>query len=66
MARELTPAELSELLAAYALDAVDPDERAQIVRYDANYFDPYGEITQDSGISVNRPRTIGLRYGRRF
>lgn len=30
MARALTPAELEELLAAYALDAVDVDERAQI------------------------------------
>lgn len=30
MARELTPAELSELLAAYALDAVDGDEHAQV------------------------------------
>ena len=30
MARELSLAELHELLAAYALDAVDPDERAQI------------------------------------
>jgi len=42
------------------------DERAQIVRYNANYFDPFSEITQDSAISVNRPRSIGLRYGRRF
>lgn len=30
MARALTPAELEELLAAYALDAVDADERVQI------------------------------------
>jgi hypothetical protein len=30
MARELTPAELDELLAAHALDAVDPDEREQL------------------------------------
>lgn len=30
MARALTPAELDELLGAYALDAVDADERAQI------------------------------------
>jgi anti-sigma factor RsiW len=28
--RDLTPAELDELLAAYALDAVDDDERAQV------------------------------------
>ncbi len=42
------------------------DERAQIVRYSSNYFDPFSEITQDSAIAVNRPRTIGLRYGRKF
>ena len=30
MGRELTPSELHELLAAYALDAVDGDERAQL------------------------------------
>ena len=30
MGRDLTPAELEELLAAYALDAVDDDERAQV------------------------------------
>ena len=30
MGGELTPAELDELLAAYALDAVDDDERAQV------------------------------------
>lgn len=33
MARELTPAELDELLAAYALDAVDGDEREQLDEY---------------------------------
>ena len=42
------------------------DERAQIVRYGGFYYDPYDEINQDSTILVNRPRTIGLRYGRRF
>jgi len=31
--RELTPAELDELLGAYALDAVDADERAQVEAY---------------------------------
>ena len=30
MGRELTPAELEELLGAYALDAMDGDERAQL------------------------------------
>lgn len=33
MDRELTPDEISELLAAYALDAVDDDERAEIDAY---------------------------------
>ncbi len=33
MARELTPAELDELLGAYALDAVDGDEREQVDTY---------------------------------
>ena len=42
------------------------DERAEIVRYGRSYYDPYDEITQDSTITTNRPRTIGLRYGRRF
>jgi outer membrane receptor protein involved in Fe transport len=42
------------------------DKRAQIVRYGGFYYDPYDAITQDSTILVNRPRTIGLRYGRRF
>jgi outer membrane receptor protein involved in Fe transport len=42
------------------------DERAQIVRYDANYFDPYNSIFQDSTIGVNRPRTWGVRYTQRF
>lgn len=42
------------------------DERAQIVRYDANYFDPFGSIFQDSTIGVNRPRTWGVRYTQRF
>ena len=42
------------------------DERAEIVRYGNGYYDPYDAITQDSAIVTNRPRTIGLRYGRRF
>ncbi len=42
------------------------DERAEIVRYGNDYYDPYDAITQDSAIATNRPRTIGLRYGRRF
>lgn len=42
------------------------DERAEIVRYSRGYYDPYNEITQDSSIVTNRPRTIGLRYGRQF
>ncbi len=42
------------------------DERAELTLYDPNYYDPYGEQDFDSNITVNRPRTIGLRYGRRF
>ncbi len=43
------------------------DERAEIVRYSANYdFDPFDAIIQDTSISVNRPLTYGLRYSRRF
>lgn len=42
------------------------DERAQIIRYNANYFDPFDAIIQDTRTLVNRPRTIGLRIGRRF
>lgn len=42
------------------------DERAQLVRYGQGYFDPFGTIVQDSTILVNQPRTIGVRYGRRF
>lgn len=42
------------------------DERAQIVRYGGTYFDPFDAIFQDSTITVNRPRTWGLRYTRRF
>ena len=42
------------------------DERAEIVRYGQGYYDPYGEIVQDSSTLVNRPRSIGLRVGRGF
>lgn len=42
------------------------DERAEIVRYGVGYFDPFDAITQDSDILVNRPRTIGVRFGRKF
>jgi len=47
------------------------DERAELTLYDPNYFDADGALTgvpltYDTIITVNRPRTIGLRYGRRF
>ena len=42
------------------------DERAQIVRYNAGYFDPFDTVFQDTSITVNRPRSWGLRYTRRF
>jgi len=42
------------------------DERAQIVRYGQGYFDPFDAIIQDTSTLVNRPRSFGLRIGRRF
>jgi outer membrane receptor protein involved in Fe transport len=42
------------------------DERSQHTRYHRDYADPFGELFHDSTIGTNRPRTIGLRYGRRF
>lgn len=42
------------------------DERAQLTIYDDNYYDPYGVLTWQSITTTNRPRTVGLRYGRRF
>ena len=42
------------------------DERAQIIRYGGTYWDPYDDITQDSTILVNRPRSYGLRFGYKF
>ena len=39
MDRELTPEEITELLPAYALDAVDDDERAAIETYLAAHPD---------------------------
>jgi outer membrane receptor protein involved in Fe transport len=42
------------------------DERAQHTRYHTDSFDPFDELTHDSTIGTNRPRTIGVRYGRRF
>lgn len=41
------------------------DERAQIVRYYRDYADPLGVLVHDSTIVTNRPRTIGVRYGRK-
>lgn len=42
------------------------DERAELVRYGVGYFDPFGAIVQDSEVSVNRPRSWGVRYSMRF
>jgi hypothetical protein len=44
MDRELTPDEISELLAAYALDAVDDDERAAVDGYLARHPDARDEL----------------------
>lgn len=42
------------------------DERAELVRYGQGYFDPFDAIIQETEISVNRPRTWGIRYSMRF
>lgn len=42
------------------------DERAELVRYGVGYLDPFNAIVQDSEVSVNRPRTWGVRYSMRF
>lgn len=46
MARERTPAEIEELLGAYALDAVDRDEAEQIERYLAEHAEARDEVAQ--------------------
>ena len=46
MGRELTPAELEELLGAYALDAVDGDERDQVEAYLARTPAAVAEVGQ--------------------
>lgn len=46
MARERTPAEIEELLGAYALDAVDREEAEQIERYLAEHPDARDEVAQ--------------------
>jgi anti-sigma-K factor RskA len=46
VARELTPAELDELLAAYAIDAVDAEERAQLDAYLERSPDAAREIAE--------------------
>jgi len=42
------------------------DERAEITRNHGNYYDPLDVLFYDTNLTVNRPRSIGLRYGRRF
>jgi outer membrane receptor protein involved in Fe transport len=42
------------------------DERAQVIRWGNAYIDPFDAIFQDTAITVNRPRSWGLRYTRRF
>lgn len=46
MARERTPAEIEELLGAYALDAVDREEAEQIERYLADHPEARDEVSQ--------------------
>ena len=45
MGRELSPAELHELLGAYALDAVDADEREQVEAYLARTPSAVAEVS---------------------
>ena len=42
------------------------DERAEISRNHENYWDPYDVLFYDTNLTVNRPRSIGLRFGYRF
>ncbi len=42
------------------------DKRAVITLQHEDYWDPTGELFWDTTSTTNRPRTIGLRYGRRF
>jgi outer membrane receptor protein involved in Fe transport len=42
------------------------DERANLTVYNDNYWDPYDVLTWQTIITTNRPRTFGVRYGRRF
>jgi hypothetical protein len=42
------------------------DERAEISRNHGNYFDPIGNLFYDTNLTVNRPRSLGLRYGYRW
>jgi iron complex outermembrane receptor protein len=42
------------------------DERAEISRNHGNYFDPLGNLFYDTNLTVNRPRSLGLRYGYRW
>src|SRR6185312_487634 len=46
MDRELTPDEITELLPAYALDAVDDDERAAIDEYLASHPDERDQVAE--------------------
>jgi outer membrane receptor protein involved in Fe transport len=42
------------------------DERAEITRHHFDYYDPLDNLFHDTVITPNRPRTLGIRYGRRF
>lgn len=46
MARELTPSELDELLGAFALDAVDGDERVQVEEYLTRSVEAQNEVAE--------------------
>jgi iron complex outermembrane receptor protein len=42
------------------------DERAVITNWDRNYADPVGNLFYDTVQTTNRPRTLGLRFSRRW
>jgi anti-sigma factor RsiW len=63
MARQLTPAELEGLLGAYALGAVDDDERAQVEAYVADHPTAAEELEhlQDAAVWLAVRRALWKR-----
>ena len=65
MDRELTPDEIRELLAAYAIDAVDDDERAAVDEYLAGDADARDEVAsiQRAAVAARAHRRPAARRG---